>query len=1187
MKLKQLDISGFKSFADKTSVQFPLGICAVVGPNGCGKSNIVDALRWVMGEQSVKQLRGKSMEDIIFSGTEKKGPQNMAEVILTLVNDNGSSPEEYRDFSEIMVSRRLYRSGESQYFINKQPCRLKDIQNLLLGTGLSAKAYAIIEQGKIGALIDAGPEERRYFIEEAAGVTRYKTRKHEALLKIKRTEQNLLRINDVILEINRQMGNLKRQVRRAERFKSYQEELRNAEILLASQQYASLSEAIDRTNSLLQSLRDTDFQQVSELAKLDAAIEQIKQERSSKYQSISEQRTRREDLQRNLDRLEGDIEYRAKDLERVDSEIRELQVELESLEQKTDEIIEECQHLEARKTRFEEQISHAKNEVNREAEVQETLKNDVDNLTQSLETNKAQLIDLAGKKVTYENNLENAARNKINLSKRLDQLESEKEAATKELDHLDQEFTATQNRHLELKQTIEKTEVILRGREASLSQTRTDLGLQVRAVQTMEIERQKVRSQYNAFKKMDENYEWFQQGVQSVMQQWKAGKLEQAHIHGLVADVLQPEASYENAVEAALGEKLQYVVVEDQHAGLAAINTLRSLSGGRGSFVPLSDIRRLENKDIPSDSNGLDLLLHHVNVREGYEDVVHSLLSHVSVSDNIESALNWWRQQPTPWAVVTKDGNRISPQGILTGGSANSGAVGILTKKKELQELSIRVNEMTETLKEASARQQDLEMEAVSLEKQIQQTRHEQNLKNQQLVETEKNLYRIGEQKRHAARHLEILHLEGRQIEGERSDIEQEVAQQQAILEELAGELSALDERIQDTAKEREKALDRLETAKGTVVELRLQLTTLKAEYDSADNTLRRLKEFQRDRDEKHVRLKKGMEQALHNKASICAQLENGRARLSELYGELKMVEDVLNQREEEYQAIEGALQQNDQSVSEVRSRQQETNKKIQELELQQSERKIRRDHASARILEKYHQPLESLTENLPADGLSAEQLEAKLTDLRNKMASMGEVNLTAIEEYKELKARYVLLSRQRDDLKEAIDALYRVIRKINRISLKRFMKTFKAVDQKVQETFPKLFEGGQAKLALTTPRKPLESGVSYFVRPPGKKLTRMSLLSGGEKALAAITLVFSLFMIKPAAFCVLDEIDAPLDDVNTYRFNQLLAEIARQSQVVMITHDRQTMEAANALFGVTMEQKGISKLIALDLNRN
>ena len=1184
MKLKQLEIVGFKSFVDKTTVQFPEGISAVVGPNGCGKSNIVDAIRWVMGEQSVKQLRGKAMEDVIFSGSEQRGPMNMAEVALTIDNDNGSVPEEYREFSEIMVSRRLFRSGESGYFINKQPCRLKDVQSLLMGTGLGSKAsYAIIEQGRIGSLIDAGPEERRYFIEEAAGITRYKSRKHEALLKIKRTEHNLLRIRDVIAEVKRQMNSLKRQARKAERYKVLQETLKDLELKLAVYQFNALSSVMDETEKLQASLRDSDYQHESELAKLDAAIEQIKEKRAARYEHISEERTRRYNTQRNLDRLEADMSHKAKDMQRLDGEIRQFNEEAKDIEAKADEMAKECEHLEQRKSELQVHIQNKKDALKEAILVEDGLKVESDKLNRSLEAQKLKLVNLASRKATYQNTLDNASQNRANLSKRLRQLADEKEQSESMLASLNQEISGIETSRQSLSKDVDRAERQLKSLEERLANNRQALSAQVRKVQQGELERQKTRSQLAALKKMDENYEWSKKGVRTIMKEWKDGNLDNAGICCLVADVVEPETSYESAVEAALGDTLQYVLIKDQDGGIQAIDTLRSLSGGKGGFVPLEAVKPLT---IPQDSNVNDVnsLMQYVTIRDGYQEAIGALIGHVGVAGSLGEALQLWNDNTGQRTIVTKQGDRVCLQGILTGGGPENGEGGVLTKKKEIKDLTVRVKKFDRAIEKAKEDQKRLESEAVTLESELQKTREGQNQINQQLVEMEKELYRLQERQNHSQRHLELLHLETKQLEGERTDVESELSQHQEVIEELGEEIQALELAVEQAGVSVKEVLERLKAAGDTIVDKKLQLTTLEAEYQSNENTLRRLSTFRDDGNDRLTQLRKSLKRAEEDKIALKKQGEADQVTLSDLYAELKAIEDSLTQSENEYQSIEGALQQNDQALSEVRSRQQETFQKIQQIELKQTERKVRREHLVTHIREKYHQEIPLLAEEIDTEGLSVEETEQALTQGRERLARIGEVNLTAIEEYETLLERHQILTGQHDDLVDAIEALHRIIRRINRITLKRFMKTFKKVDQKVQMVFPKLFEGGTAKLALTNPRKPLESGISFLVRPPGKKLTRMSLLSGGEKALSAIALVFSIFLIKPAAFCVLDEIDAPLDDVNVYRFNQLLKEIGQQSQVVMITHDRQTMEVANALFGVTMEQKGISKLISLDM---
>jgi chromosome segregation protein len=842
MKIKNLDVVGFKSFADNLTLQFPQGICAVVGPNGCGKSNIVDALRWVMGEQSVKQLRGQSMEDVIFSGSEKKGPLNRAEVAITLINDNGNTPEEYRHFSEIMVSRRLFRSGESGYFINKRPCRLKDIQNLLMGTGVGARTYAIIEQGRIGTLIDAGPEERRFFIEEAAGITRYKSRKKEALQKIQRTQHNLLRIHDVIAEVKRQINSLKRQAKKAERYKAHEKQIEDLEIKITGYQYEVVSAEMQETDALLKSLRDTDLKHESELAKLDAAM------KAQEY-----------DLQRLMDKLEGDMEHHKKDLQRLIREIDQLRAELKEIEDKNQETIKECRSLEEKKYGLQQDIQKTEEALNQEAMAERALKEQLEKLSQDLETKKGQLINLASRKATYQNTLENTSHLRANLSKRLDQLEKEKGQTENELAGLTKEIARTEDQHRTLKESLNETGKSLESYEKRLGENRQALSHQVRKVQAAEVERQKVRSRYGALKKMDENYEWFRQGIRVIMSEWKSRNLDGLGICGLVAEVIEAEPSYEDAVEAALGETLQYVIVKDQQGAMRAIDFLQTHSGGRGGFIPMEAVRPLEGVGNRPDTQEHDFLIHHMDIQEGYEAFVQTLLGHVTVAQDLEQAVRQWDKHLLPQTIVTPQGDRVCPQGILTGGRTEDGRSGILAKKKEVKDLAAQLSQLDTSVATANAKQDELEMEAVTLETEVQKARQVQTQKGQQVIELEKQLYRLQERLKHTHHHLEILDLEAQQIAGERTDAEQEFSRYEEVLTKLAKEVEAEESTMEQTNAELKTISEKMEGAHERVVERKLKSTALQAQYESAVNTLKRLKDFQGDWQEKLTRSEQGL----------------------------------------------------------------------------------------------------------------------------------------------------------------------------------------------------------------------------------------------------------------------------------------------------------------------------------------
>jgi chromosome segregation protein len=1157
MKIRELHITGFKSFVDKTTVVFPEGISAVVGPNGCGKSNIVDAIRWVMGEQSVKQLRGKSMEDVIFSGTDKRSPLNVAEVALTLINDNGNTPAQYREFSEIMVARRLFRSGESAYFINKQPCRLKDIQNLLMGSGVGSRTYAVIEQARITSLIDAGPEERRFFVEEAAGTTRYKSRKNEALRKIERTQQNLVRINDIITEVKRHINSLKRQAKKAERYKVYQEQVERLEVGLATYHYKTISAEIHETEALLQSLRDKDFKHGSQLAKLDAAIEEIKHQRAAKDREISQHKAERYRLQRTIDKLDGDLEYGTKDLKRLITEAEELKVEIKEIEKKDHEISLECHNLNETSLALQQDIEKIKETLKQEEPTEQALKDRLAELNQTLETDKAELMDLATRKAAYQNTLQNTSQNKATLARRLAHINKEKAQTEAELVRLEKGLTK--------------------------------LARQVRKVQTMEAEKHKIRSRHAALKKMDENYEWYKEGVRAIMRGLNSQDPNQTGIHGLVADVIEAVPSYEDAIEAALGETLQYVIVRDQEGGVAAIDYLHAQSAGRGGFIPIKGLRPIMDTKtaVPvraSLPDSLSPLIDHMKVKEGYEDLVQSLVGHVLVAEDLNAALKLWKQNGFCQAVVTGKGDRVCPQGILIGGSRDNAASGILAKKREIMELGKQLSQLETSTGEAKSGQQRLEAETIALETQIQEARQIQRQKTQEEMDLEKELYRLGEELKHAHHRLKILDLEAQQIKGEETDLDRELSGYEEVLSELSHGIQTEESAIAQKSGEIKKASESLESLNQMLVGLRLELTRLQAQHDNAQNDLRRLRNFQDEAMEKLSSLTRHLTQKEQDKIAVEQRLARDRDKISRLNAELKILEEASHEMEAGYQTIEGMLEENDQALSDVRSAQQQALQKIQQLELKQAERGMQREHLVSRIQESYHRDIKSSDHEDDTGGLSVEEIEGALARCREQITRIGDVNLAAIQEYEALEERYRFLTEQRDDLVEAIEALRRVIRKINRTSLKQFMKTFKAVNEKLQEVFPALFEGGTARLVLTDPKSPLESGVSFFVHPPGKKLTRMSLLSTGEKALSAIALIFSLFLIKPTAFCVFDEIDAPLDDVNAYRFNHLLRQIGKESQVIVITHNKQTMEVADALFGVTMEDKGISKLISINL---
>jgi chromosome segregation protein len=1187
MRLKKLEIHGFKSFLDKSVIHFPTGISAVVGPNGCGKSNILDALRWVMGEQSVKQLRGKSMEDVIFAGANGKPPLNMAEVNLILANDNGSAPEELRDYAEIMVTRRLYRSGESAYLLNKHPCRLKDVTNLFLGSGMGARSYAVIQQGNIGAITDAGPEERRLFLEEAAGVTRFKQRRIEALRKVQGTQQNLYRVMDIIAEIKRQMAGLKRQARKAELYKGYQERIKTMDALLAIHYHDSYDRQIQEASELLRELRDGDIGDLTELKKLDAAVEAVKLQRWEKNQAITDRKARRFELQRGMDRTENDLAHLREETGRLAGETKALEDARRDLVQKNEKITVEIDASQSQIQELESQAAAVRQELERERAAAQAVSGQATELSAQAEAAKARLMDLVTQEARYRNVYQTAESTKQNLARRRQRADEEALAAERAAAAAAKAEGETRTVLEGLKVDLARLGQQIDARRTELNAHNQSLARQVKAVQTRELQRSQVRSQHTALKKMEDNYEWYRDGVKAIMKTMDADEKARRGIMGLVANALVPEAAYDAAVEAALGEAIQYILVASPEEGLAAIDLLRHQAAGRCGFIPTGAAKPLAPPAPPPAP--ARRLLDHVRVEAGCEAVAEALLGHVVMTEELTEALALFNRNGHLRTIVTRRGEVITSQGILIGGGADN-ASGILAKKQEIKDLEAQMESIAREIEAARALQGRLETEARERESALQRLLERKAEATHDAVETEKALYRASEDAKNARRRLEIARLEQDQLAGEETDAEQQLVETNRVLQTLSGDAAAAQAAVADLAAHLAAVNTQSAAFHQRVVEIQLRQTALNARHENSRHTLRRLREFQQDGLQRLEGLAREIAGKRERRNTASQRILELEAALALKYDELKRLTADLEQGESEYQRIDAQLQESDTAMATIRSRREENLEKLRLLELELSQKRLKQETIASRLQERYQQSLEQFRQAL-ADveepkRLGVGEIESELARCQSKVAQFQDVNLGAIKEYEQLKTRYDFLNAQQNDLNQALEDLQKVIRKINRVTQERFLETFHAVNEKLKEVFPRLFEGGTAQLVLTDPDDPLETGVEFMIHPPGKKLTRMSLLSGGEKALSAIAFIFSIFLLKPTSFCLLDEIDAPLDEANVTRFNNLLRIIGEKSQIIMITHNKRSMEFADTLFGITMEQKGISKVVSVNLAR-
>ncbi|MDM8540035.1 chromosome segregation protein SMC [Desulfococcaceae bacterium HSG9] len=1193
MKLKKLEITGFKSFYEKSAIEFISGIAGIVGPNGCGKSNVVDALRWVMGEQSAKKLRGKAMADIIFAGTDGKSPLNMAEVSLVLNNADGTAPEPFQDYAEIMVTRRLYRSGESAYLINRQPCRLKDIIGIFTDSGLGAKSYAVIQQGNVGAITEAGPEERRFFIEEAAGVTRYKGRKTETLRKIKATDENLTRVTDIITEIKRQMSGLKRQVRKAERFHKLRIKIRRIDIVLSLHYYDEYTQRIQAVDQILARLKNTDMGNQAELKTLEAAIAESEFMAAEKNKHITDQKTVLHETQRTIDKTENNILHLLQESERLKQEIKSLQKTQADLTQKNEDLNAEVKTLEQLHTDMQASVIAKKDVIAQEERDSQATGAEIAALDKQSDTLQADLMNQVALEARNLNAYQAAVKNRENLQRRLKRLDETEAMAARQTTQLQNEASSLGSETEDLTRTINNIDMQLDALNETLFEKRFRVSEQEELIMKFKLELNQVSSAHDALKKMDADYQWYESGVKAIMQKRKAERKDtdakpDDGIIGLVADVIRPVTSCETAVQALLDDALQYIIITDHQKSTESLNYLQQHQTGRCGFIPTAATVRKESG--LTTRRTPDSLLNHIAVKPGFEKVVETLVGDAVIADDITDAMQKWEQSDGRQTVVAKTGDLITGSGIMIGGGREN-IPSILSKKNEIRQLAGRMAEISS--------QSDRELEILrTLESELHQTEDElaeqdeyKQSCQEERNELEKERYKAEESLKHARRQLDMTRSEQEQLHDETDTAEDEMKQYtQAVtdtkqrIEMLRSQIDTVEQQRNDVSAVMQRFIDR-------IVELKLELTDLNARRDSSEKNLQRILNFRDDSLRHAEQLNRDIILKLRKREDAKLRSAEYDQSLASLHRDMENQQQTLASSETAYQKIEVERVAKARLITDLQKRRELNIQQIHTRDAELTRHQIEMDNIAKRLEERYDQSVEQLRTELhrqadipdtPSDESELESMETELSRYRKQLAAMGDVNQGAVKEYEELEKRYDFIKKQHDDLVQAIEDLRKVIRKIDRITRERFIQTFEAVNVKLSEVFPRLFEGGSAKLIMTEPNRPLETGVEFLVHPPGKKLTRLTLLSGGEKALSAIAFIFAIFLLKPTSFCIMDEIDAPLDEANTFRFNQLLKIIGEKTQVIMITHNKQSMQLADILYGVTMENQGVSKIVSV-----
>ena len=1177
MRLKSLEVQGFKTFPDKTKLSFEQGITSVVGPNGSGKSNISDAIRWVLGEQSPKSLRCSKMEDVVFNGTDKRKRQGYAEVTLNIDNS-----DRFLDFNgdDIAVTRRYYRSGESEYLINKAAVRLKDINELFMDTGLGRDGYSMIGQGKIDSIVSSKSEERREIFEEAAGISRYRYRKIEAERKLKNTEDNLLRLRDIVTELEERVEPLRKQSEKAQQFLTYSEEKRGLEIALwlltldksqdsLKHQDEKISIARAQYEEAEQTLQDiqTETEEIySKNGLLSAQIENIRSEISQKESEISQKKSL-------ISVAENDILHSNENIDRINNEILQTEQSADSLEKTISEKQERIAVLDSEiieKQKKYSEISEKLNIINLDSSKSGDLLQEV---TAELSVLTSQSADARVIDMTSESTI-------AELTARINALENSKSEKTSQTAELEEIFKAyiedlseTNDEINSLKNSIDGLELKLSSKEKKRNEYKSES-------EKLSLDVKEHLRKISFLENLERNLEGFSKSVKVVVNASKNGKLH--GICGPVSRVISVPSKYGVAIETALGGAMQNIVVNTDEDAKQAIRYLKSTDGGRATFLPLNTIKSRELRE-----NGLDDCYGFVGVaselcscEEKYNNILGSLLGKIVIAEDLNSATSIAKKYSYRFKVVTLDGQVVNAGGSLTGGSLNRNT-GLLSRASEIEQLKKLTDDLQNKAKAAENMCEQVSREYSSIEAELLGTRADLSNKQQVFVRLEAEKRACESELNNAKSVIDNSDNEIKECKSRIEKLKESGAQAKKQLAELNSKIAKAEEKVNAVTGNRAELTQKREELTTLLQNIRLEIVTAQKDIDALNSEIVFAQNTGSDHEDKKAELLKQIE-------TINDSVNETQNRIKSLNTEIIAIE---NEQKALYNKIEEINTQKDtleKRSAEIRSFERDKNaeretsgRELARLE----ERKINLQKQYDDIISKLWEEYELTKREAEEKAIEIEdsaKANKRLSELKQKIKGLGNVNVSAIEEYKEVSERYEFMSKQVNDVEKSKKEIERLIYDLTKQMKEVFVESFDRINKNFTYTFKELFGGGTASLSLSDPENILTSGIDILVHPPGKIVVHLDALSGGEKALVAIALYFAIMKVRPAPFCVMDEIEAALDDVNVYRFASYLRRLTDNTQFILITHRRGTMEEADVLYGVTMQDEGISKLLEL-----
>lgn len=1180
MYLKRLELQGFKSFADKTVLEFMPGITSVIGPNGSGKSNISDAIRWVLGEQSMKSLRGAKALDIIFAGTQNRKSLGFAEASLVFDNSDGALPIEY---TEVTVTRKIYRSGETGYYINKVQCRLKDVLELFMDTGIGKDGYSIIGQGKIDEILSNKSEDRRHIFEEAAGIVKYRVRKEESEKKLEHTKLNLLRINDILVEIEANIEPLKIQSEKAKKYLNLKEELKNIEIGLFLYNIEKYKKDLEDIISDEEIFRNQCNEEEGKLERSKALKEELKNEIDEITNSIEEMSNLGFESKKEIEMINSDInvsntriENNKQNKDRFEDEIKELTSRIKELEEEKKQKEDKIENLRTNREKFVNDLQQKEKELEEITKKLSSKELEIEQYKKKVEENTDQKYELQSKISEQDINYQN-------YEKRQLQIKSENTTNISELDGTRIKKEEIEKEFYEIEK--ERNKILAELEAVNNKKQKADIKIKEfeSKINMFSGEKRIKESKLKFLIETEKEKEGYIKSVKTLLKDCENIKDLGKGMHGVLANIIEVPEEYQIAIEMCLGASLQNIVTENEDDAKRLIEYLRKNNLGRASFLPISSVKGKKLEKIRGKNKGvLGIASDLIKFSKKYENIILNLLGRTVIVENMETAIKVAKENGYSFRIVTLEGDLINPSGAITGGSVAKKTVNILGRGKEIEKLKKDITKLDEQLK-------NLENEKADYEKSIEDVIEEVSMFEKDLQEIEIK-YATGKEKINAIEEninrvqtrLNKLKEENKKIEEQKEESrnnKKEFEEKIKLINEENEKLKTIITEFADLNKDNQKYVD----------DLNFDITNLKISVSSFDESESSIEEIQErinieiDNTNKSIENKKiQIEQIVQDNFNLEKAIGDINEKINKIKEEVKNSSSKIDNLKQKRNDKNDRLNKIEEEITSKFNVIEDLKAQIVKLDVKKTKLEEDINEVINKMWEEYELTPNNVVDYKKPDNIQLTQKRVK--ELRNEIRELGSVNVDSIDEYKNLKERYDFMCEQRVDLESTMAKLRKIISDMTNIMKEQFKEKFELINQNFAEVFKELFGGGNATLALEDKENILECGIEINVQPPGKKLQNMMLLSGGEKAFTAIALLFAILKINPAPFCVLDEIEAALDDVNVYRYAEYLKKFTKDTQFLVITHRKGTMEVADTVYGITMEENGISKLLSMKL---